>query len=216
MLNSFLKEKTCHSCSNTIHKGQWFCRACGRSRGINRFLQFKKWELIVASAGAFVLLFIAFIILSTLIVGIQSVASDAFNEDLNISSPTSALVNDDSLLPTVPAKTPTNTRIPQPTKTPINTSFTNYSCPDKSQVKLRVGDRAVVARYDMNLRSSPIVPEVWDANIIIMLREGDEMIVVGGPKCAHDGTWWEVQTDNGYTGWAREMQPNKILLEPLK
>ncbi|MCK6584240.1 MAG: SH3 domain-containing protein, partial [Anaerolineales bacterium] len=101
------------------------------------------------------------------------------------------------------------------TKTPKPSDLAGYSCPDKSKIKLRVGEKAIVPYYDVNLREQPIVPEVWDANIVVMLRKGDTMLVIGGPKCAHEGTWWEVKTDNGYTGWVRELQPNKILIEPL-
>lgn len=103
-----------------------------------------------------------------------------------------------------------------PTSVPESSEFANYSCPDKSQVKLRVGLRAIVSIYDINLRSSPKVPDVWDANIVVTLRQGDKMTVIGGPQCAHEGTWWEVQTDSGYTGWVRELQPNKVLLELIK
>lgn len=102
-----------------------------------------------------------------------------------------------------------------PTFAQQESDFANYSCPDKSKVKLRVGMRAVVSRDDVNLRSSPQVPDVWDANIIIVLRQGDKMTVVGGPRCAHDGTWWKVETDRGYTGWIRELLPSRILIEPV-
>lgn len=111
---------------------------------------------------------------------------------------------------------PTQSVIIRPTRTPKVSDLAGYSCPDKSQIRLRVGDRAIVPHYDVNLRLSPKVPNDWDANIVIMLRRYDKMIVIGGPKCAHEGTWWEVQTDNGYTGWVRELQPDKILLEPIK
>lgn len=104
----------------------------------------------------------------------------------------------------------------RPTRTPDDSSFLNYSCPDRSQIKLNIGLRAFVSFDYVNLRSSPVVPDVWDANIVATLQKGDRMTIVGGPKCAYDGTWWEVQTDNGYTGWVRELQPNKILLEPIR
>lgn len=119
-----------------------------------------------------------------------------------------------------PSSTPRNTvtqsKNTTPTKTPKGSEFANYSCPDKSQIKLNIGLRAFVSFDYVNLRSSPVVPDVWDANIVATLQKGDRMTIVGGPKCAYDGTWWEVQTDNGYTGWVRELQPNKILLEPIR
>lgn len=215
ILGIFLKNATCHACGNTINRGLWFCKVCGRSRGFNGTLQFKKWELLVASAVSSVIIYAVIITISTLMIGLRKVSPVTSNQSANPSP--SPLISNNSNLSQAPAtKIPTNTRIPQATNTPGDSGFVNYSCPDKSQVKLRVGQRAIVSYYDMNLRSSPIVPDVWDENIIIMLRESDTMSVIGGPVCAYDGTWWEVQTDNGYTGWAREMQPNKILLEPIK
>lgn len=109
----------------------------------------------------------------------------------------------------------TSSAIP-PTLVQQGSDFTNYSCPDKSKVKLRVGMRAIVSRDDVNLRSTPKVPNDWDANIITILHQGNKMTIIGGPKCAHDGTWWEVKTDRGYTGWIRELLPTRVLIEPIE
>jgi hypothetical protein len=215
MLTSWLKQTNCHSCQNTIGPGQLFCKTCGRSRGINGVLQFKKWELIIATFGSSILICLLFAALSTMLINIRNspVVTDE-SPNTNVSAP--PLISEtDSPPPATATQRPSNTRTPRPTTTP-ESNFASYSCPDKSKIKLRVGDRAMVAFYDMNLRSSPKVPDVWDANIVITLHEGNEMSVIGGPECAHDGTWWEVQTDSGYTGWVREMQPNKVLLEPIK
>ncbi|KXK15504.1 MAG: hypothetical protein UZ14_CFX002000525 [Chloroflexi bacterium OLB14] len=213
MLSSWLKETPCQSCGAVISKGQWFCKTCGRSRGINGALQFKKWELIAIVTSLSIVVSLSLLTLTALIASLQSIMSTT--ENPSASSPPIIPENNNSSFITA-TKIPTNTRIPQRTSTPKDLTFTNYSCPDKSEVKLRVGYTAVVSFYDVNLRSTPIVPDVWDENIIVMLSEGDKMVVIGGPKCAHEGTWWEVRTDNGYEGWIREMQPNKILLEPIK
>lgn len=85
----------------------------------------------------------------------------------------------------------------------------NYECPDKNQIELQVGVYGMVRKYDLNLRKEPIVPEQWDANIIRVLRDGEKLKIIGGPRCSHDGTWWEVLSESGTTGWAREMQPSK-------
>lgn len=208
MINFFLQEVNCHSCGNQIKRGEFFCRTCGRSRGINSKTQFKKFELIITA-------------FSTIVVGVICISIAAFIfSNLPVADPP----NPTRLPPTITQpkiteeSTATRVRpspIPRATNTPKGIDFSSYSCPDKSQIKLRVGKRAEVQNYDMNLRSAPIVPDVWDANIVVMLRPGDKMSVIGGPKCAHDGTWWKVKTDSGYKGWVREMQPNKILLLPI-
>jgi len=132
---------------------------------------------------------------------------------------------------------PTNTRIsPTPTKEikPTNTKIiidvkeetspktplvkpipSNYYCPDLSSVTLGVGARAQIQWDKVNLRSYARVPNDWDANTIISLNKGNKMTVIGGPECAHDGTWWEVKTDSGYSGWIRELLPDKRLLSSI-
>lgn len=164
------------------------------------------------------------ILVIALIIGICIMISTATGGYLLISNPSSpnpvfSPVNFAPLIVS-PSKTPRPTSVPsktaKPTRTLDDSGFSSYSCLDKSQVRLRVGARAIVPNYDVNLRSSPRVPDVWDANIVVTLRKGAKMSVIGGPQCAHDGTWWEVQTDSGYTGWVRELQPGKILLEPIK
>jgi hypothetical protein len=57
------------------------------------------------------------------------------------------------------------------------------------------------------------VPQDWDSNIIIAMRQGDKMTVIGGPRCAHHGTWWQVEHENGHIGWVRELLPDKRLLD---
>ncbi len=209
MINFFLREVNCHTCGNQIKKGELFCRTCGRSRGINSKTQFKKFELIITA-------------FSTIVVGVICISITAF---LFSNLPVADAPNPTRLPSTITQSKTTEERatatrfspspLPRATNTPKGIDFASYSCLDKSQVKLRVGKRAEVQEYDMNLRSDPIVPDIWDANIVVMLRPGDKMSIIGGPKCAHDGTWWEVNTDSGYTGWVRELQPNKILLLPI-
>lgn len=166
---------------------------------------------------------VGFILVAVLILFICIALSSALaagaiyigNTPLPSSTSTSSYVVPAAIIVTKTMRsTPTQVQITKPTKTQKPADLAGYSCPDKSKIKLRVGMRAIVPYYDVNLREEPIVPEVWDANIVVMLRQGDTMLVIGGPKCAHEGTWWEVKTDQGYTGWVRELQPNKILLEP--
>ena len=56
----------------------------------------------------------------------------------------------------------------------------------------------------------------WDSNVLFNLDKGEEVSVIGGPACAHSGTWWEVLTESGYSGWMRELLPDKKLIEPVE
>lgn len=83
-------------------------------------------------------------------------------------------------------------------------SNNNYWCDDLDGVRLEVGDEAEVIWDKVNLRSAPRVPDVWDANIVAQLDQGAVITIIDGPVCAHEGTWWEVRTTRGTTGWMRE------------
>lgn len=94
-------------------------------------------------------------------------------------------------------------------------SSSNYSCPDLANVRLHVGDRAVIVFDDVNLRTYAQVPDDYYANIVTELHKNTQMTVIGGPECAHSGTWWEIKTDSGYRGWMREFTSSNRLLDVL-
>lgn len=100
--------------------------------------------------------------------------------------------------------------IPQPKS---NSPSNSYWCDDLSGVKLSVGENARVVSPKVNLRSYPKVPQTWDANIVAQVEEGTRVTIIGGPECAHEGTWWEVRTENGSTGWMREFVSAGYLLK---
>lgn len=87
-----------------------------------------------------------------------------------------------------------------------------YWCDDLSGVKLRVGDSARVVWPKVNLRSSPEVPQTWDANIVAQINEGVRVSIIDGPECAHEGTWWQVRTEYGDAGWMREFTSDGYFL----
>lgn len=89
---------------------------------------------------------------------------------------------------------------------------TGYWCKDLSGVNLQLGDSARVVYPKVNLRSSPEVPQTWDANIVTQIEEGVRVTIIGGPECAHEGTWWQIRTEDGYTGWMREFISDGYLL----
>ncbi len=105
------------------------------------------------------------------------------------------------------APKPTRTSRP-PTVPPQN----SYWCDDLSLVKLEVGDDAKIVWMKVNLRSSPEVPEDYYANIVDELLEGTSFTIIGGPECAHNGTWWKIRTSSGQVGWVREHTSDGYLI----
>jgi len=89
----------------------------------------------------------------------------------------------------------------------------NYDCPDANKIKLFYGAKGII-EYDLvNLRSQPIVPLDWDSNIVAEILKGQKVIVLEGPKCSHDGSWWQVRTGTNKIGWLRELLPDKVLIK---
>lgn len=77
-------------------------------------------------------------------------------------------------------------------------------CDDSQPSFLRVSDQAII-REDLpqptvNLRASP--PE---GDVILGLPLGQKLTIIGGPTCGNTNTWWEVQTEDGTTGWMSEV-----------
>ncbi|MBI5931760.1 MAG: SH3 domain-containing protein [Chloroflexi bacterium] len=77
-------------------------------------------------------------------------------------------------------------------------------CEDSQPSFLRVTDQAMI-REDLpqptvNLRASP--PE---GAVILGLPLGQKMTIISGPECGNTNTWWEVQLDDGTTGWMSEV-----------
>ncbi|MGB8984274.1 MAG: SH3 domain-containing protein [Anaerolineales bacterium] len=105
--------------------------------------------------------------------------------------------------------TPPNPKAPVLGSAPGTTKSTqSYWCDDLSYVKLKVGDRAKVVWLKVNLRTAPIVPMEYYENSIEKVAEGTPITIIGGPACAHEGTWWQVRTKKGQTGWMREYIPS--------
>jgi hypothetical protein len=101
---------------------------------------------------------------------------------------------------------------PEPTATPASKLVPipkEYTCPDLARVELQIGARGKIRKYDLNLRSEPVVPQVWDANILLALHDNDRVEVLDGPRCVYGGSWWMVRTETGVIGWSREMLPDK-------
>ena len=50
---------------------------------------------------------------------------------------------------------------------------------------------------------------------ITSMAEGTPFDVVGGPQCSAGYTWWQLQLDDGRSGWAAEGDRNLYFMEPL-
>ena len=114
---------------------------------------------------------------------------------------------------TLPAET-----LSEPTEKGYQPIPESYRCPDVNDIQIRVGMTAKVIFQEVNLRSSPVVPEVWKSNILVTLIQGDRIKIIGGPVCAHDGTWWEARFRSGTTvttGWIREMIPGTFYFKQV-
>ncbi|MBL1133879.1 MAG: SH3 domain-containing protein [Chloroflexi bacterium] len=77
-------------------------------------------------------------------------------------------------------------------------------CEDSQPSFLRVGEQVMI-REDLpqptvNLRESP--PE---GAVILGLPLGQKMTIIGGPECGNTNTWWQVQLEDGTTGWMSEV-----------
>lgn len=92
----------------------------------------------------------------------------------------------------------------------------SVSCEDAPPSNLWIGIHASVNVHEVNVRAQPVVPEIWDENIITSLGEGTQVSVIGGPACSHSGYWWQISTGNGVQGWTRERTSDGILLAPVR
>lgn len=81
---------------------------------------------------------------------------------------------------------------------------------------LAVGSVAQVANTDgIVLR----VRDVAGGNVLAEINEGAEFVVVGGPECLDDYTWWQIQVDNtddtSVIGWSAEGDSEDYWVEVL-
>jgi predicted outer membrane repeat protein len=80
--------------------------------------------------------------------------------------------------------------------------------------RLQLGLRARVAFTDgtaSRLRAEPNT----QATEVTLMPEGTEFNLIGGPMCANSYRWWQLQLDDGTTGWAAEASNTDYFIEPL-
>jgi hypothetical protein len=76
------------------------------------------------------------------------------------------------------------------------------SCPGAPQQRMIVNQRGYVCTQSdsVRLRQGP----ARSAEVIIELPTGSQFTVMGGPSCADNWSWWQIQTDSGFSGWISE------------
>lgn len=76
------------------------------------------------------------------------------------------------------------------------------SCPGAPPQRMVVNRRGSVCtqRDTVRLRDQP----ARSASTIVFLPVGTQFTVLRGPSCADNWSWWQIQTDNGYSGWISE------------
>ncbi len=84
-------------------------------------------------------------------------------------------------------------------------------CPSAPSVRLIVMERGRVTRNEesLNLRDGPGI----DYEILTILRASAIFMVVDGPACSGDFTWFKVQI-RGRTGWIAEGDLEQYYVEP--
>lgn len=201
--------KKCQNCGKDNPGNTTFCSYCG-----NRFATSNPLGFIAVLFGGSSVLGIGLIVLILILAisfggdgggGATSSnpgVSDSGNSN-NSNSPTT------STLSNTPRPVPTKTI--RPTTMPI---VNTYRCDDLQYVKLDIGDKAKISWPKVNLRSTPRVPDDFYANVVAELLEGTSLTIIDGPECAHNGTWWEVRTSSGQTGWVREHISDGYLMKP--
>ncbi len=89
-------------------------------------------------------------------------------------------------------------------------SGTAVVCPDAPESRVKVGDSVIVISDPdpVRARSAPL-----DGEIIDLLYRDYTMPVIGGPVCAGDLLWWEVELRNGQRAWVAEGLGDEYFIE---
>lgn len=98
--------------------------------------------------------------------------------------------------------------------TTTNTLVAQSNCPGTPPSRMAIGMTGRIAFTDgttTRLRADATT----QADIIFEMPEGLEFVVVGGPECAGNYTWWQLQLSDGTTGWTAEGDDIDYFIEPL-
>ncbi len=76
------------------------------------------------------------------------------------------------------------------------------TCPNAPLQQLTVGEMAFVCTVSETVKLREGAGKNYE--IIKSLVPGADVKVIGGPECADDWSWWQVETESGYVGWMSE------------
>jgi hypothetical protein len=76
------------------------------------------------------------------------------------------------------------------------------ACPGAPLQRIVVNQRGYVCTQgdSVNLRDGPSK----SSNKVVPLPVGSQFTVIAGPACSDNWSWWQIQTDDGDTGWISE------------
>jgi len=76
------------------------------------------------------------------------------------------------------------------------------SCPGAPPQRMTVNQRGYVCTKSdsVRLRVSP----ARSASTLVQIVPGTQFTVIGGPSCSDNWSWWNIQLDDGTTGWVSE------------
>lgn len=97
---------------------------------------------------------------------------------------------------------------PRPYKTPekppstVHPTQTVTACPGAPKQRMKINTQAYICTQDdrVFLREQPI----RSSPILQSLKPGDIVTIFGGPVCDEDWSYWQVETEQGDTGWVSE------------
>lgn len=202
--------KKCPNCGKSSPGNSAFCSHCSHKFTNNTNLLSGIFLLFGGSSVA------VFSIIAIVIILLFAV-SNSGNPPTSTTSPSNTGNSSNNSSNNSPSSSDSanNNPQPSPTRRPTNIPTQNsYWCDDLQYVKLDIGDSAKISWPKVNLRSTPIVPEDYYANIVTELVEGTSLKIIDGPECAHNGTWWKIQTNSGQIGWVRERTSDGYLMKP--
>jgi hypothetical protein len=105
-----------------------------------------------------------------------------------------------------------NPNPPEPSQAPPVVS--GISCPGAPASRLKVGEQAMVGDvggYSLTIYAQP----GYQAEELYYLEQDAMLTIIGGPTCIDNQLWWEINLDQGHTGWAPESsETGDYLLNP--
>lgn len=109
---------------------------------------------------------------------------------------------------------PTAEVLPSPTEQPFEQTEEAPFCPKAPAPRVEVGQRARVTYGDPRRLIVRVLPTTSSA-ILRHLELGEEFLVIGGPVCADNYIWWQIEFGE-YSGyWVAEGEEGNYYIEPL-